>query len=145
MHPRRLQSPQVVLRPLMLGSQLFLLSPSKLFPLVKAPRILRLLLLSFPRKEQRLSQKNRPPRLASVLFLSWLCCHLFFYFFIFIIIIHFIFFFGTLGFVVMKFYRMNEVFPFFFLYYMFIVVVITISMDTMYRNDHICVMLVIKP
>ena len=55
------------------------------------------------------------------------------------------FFFGTLGFVVMKFYQMNEVFPFFFLYYMFIVVVITISMDAMCGNDYICAVLVIKP
>ena len=53
-------------------------------------------------------------------------------------------FFGTLGFIVMKFYRMNEV-SLFFLHYMFIVVVITISMDAMCRNDYICAMLVIKP
>ena len=55
------------------------------------------------------------------------------------------FFFGTLGFVVMKFYRMNEFSLYFFLHYMFIVVVITISMDAMCRNDYICVMFVIKP
>ena len=40
---------------------------------------------------------------------------------------------------------MNEVSFFFFLHYMFIVVVITISMDVMCRNYYICVMLVVKP
>ena len=45
----------------------------------------------------------------------------------------------------MNFYRMNEVPPPLFLHYMFIVVVITISMDAMCRNDYICAMLVIKP
>ena len=40
---------------------------------------------------------------------------------------------------------MNEVSLFFFLHYMFVVIVITISMDAMCRNDYICVMLVIKP
>ena len=47
----------------------------------------------------------------------------------------------------MKFYQMNEVSFFFsfFLHYMFIVVVITISMDAMCGNDYICAMLVIKP
>ena len=117
MHPRKLQNPQVVLRPLMLRSQLFLLSPFRLFPLVRAPRISRSLLLSFPRKEPRLSQRNRPLRLAPVLFLSRLCCHCCccccFFFFFLIIFIHF---FWTLGFVVMKFYQMNEVSLFSFFY-----------------------------
>ena len=47
----------------------------------------------------------------------------------------------------MKFSLLFFFFFFFliFIYYMFIVVVITISMDAMCRNDHICVMLVIKP
>ena len=77
-------------------SQLFLLSPFRLFPLVRAPRISRSLLLSFLRKEPRLSQRNRPPRLAPILFLfRWCYCCFFFYHY------HF---FLTLGFVVMKFY-----------------------------------------
>ena len=36
-------------------------------------------------------------------------------------------------------------FPFFFLRYAFIVIVIIISMDLMCKNDCICAMLVIKP
>ena len=36
-------------------------------------------------------------------------------------------------------------FPFFFLHYVFIVIVIIISMGLMCKNDYICAMLVIKP
>ena len=78
MHPRRLQSLQVMLRPLMPRSQPFLLSPFRLFPLMRAPRTSRLLLLSSPRKRPRLSQRNRPSRLAPVLFLFF-CCYFFFF------------------------------------------------------------------
>ena len=98
MHPKKLQSPQVMLRPLMLRSQLFLLSPFKLFPLVRALRISRSLLLSSPRKKLGPSQRNMPPRLAHVLFL-FLCCFppLFF-----IVVILFFFFFKNIGIIVMR-------------------------------------------
>ena len=36
-------------------------------------------------------------------------------------------------------------FPFFFLHYVFIVIVIIISMDLMCKNDYMCAMFVIKP
>ena len=36
-------------------------------------------------------------------------------------------------------------FPFFFLCYMFIVIVIIISMDPMCKNDYICAMFLSKP
>ena len=36
-------------------------------------------------------------------------------------------------------------FPFFFLHYLFIVIVIIINMDLMCKNDYMCAMLVIKP
>ena len=61
-----------MLKPLIPRSQLSLLSPFRLFPQAKAPRILRPLLLSSLRKGSRQSQGNRPFRLAAVLFL-FLC------------------------------------------------------------------------
>ena len=58
-----------------------LLVEPRLFPSVRAPRILRSLLLSSSREEPRPSQRSRPPRLAPVLFLFRCCCCFFFFFF----------------------------------------------------------------
>ena len=118
-----------MLRPLMPRSQLFLLSPFKLFPLVRALMICRSLLFSSPRKEPRPSQGSRPPRLALVLFLFWWCS-----FFLFL----------NTRIIVMRFTLWME-FPFFFLSYAFIVIVVIISMDLMCKNDCICAMLAIEP
>ena len=52
-----------------------LVEPFQAIPLGEGSEDLKVAsLLSFPRKEPRLSQRNRPPRLALVLFLSRLCC-----------------------------------------------------------------------
>ena len=120
-------------------SQLFLLSPFKLFPLVRALMICRSLLFSSPRKEPRPSQRSRPPRLAPVLFLFWWCS----LFFLSLLLLLFFFFLNT-RIIIMRFTLWME-FPFFFLCYAFIIIVIIISMDLMCKNDCICAMLAIEP
>ena len=133
-----------MLRPLMLRSQLFLLSPFRLFPLVRAPRILRSLLLSSLRKEPRPSPRNRPLRLAPVLFLFWWCSLFFLSLLLLFFILLLLLLFLNTGIIVMRFTLWME-FPFFFLCYTFIVIVIIISIDLMCKNDCIYAMLAIKP
>ena len=138
-------------------SQLSLLSPFSLFPPVRATRTLRPHLLSSLRRELRPSQRNRLSRIAHALFL-FLCFFfkiflllLLSYFFYFILFI-FYFFFGNIGIIVMRFAELMK-FSFFFLHYVFIVIVIIISMDPMSyglvipmgKNDYMRAILVIKP
>ena len=109
MHPKRPWNPHVMFKPSMLRSQLFLLSPFRLFPLARAPRISRSLLLSSPKEEPRSNQRSRPPRLAPVFFLFRYCCCCVLVVVVIFFFFTYYFFFWTLGLVVMRFYRMNEI------------------------------------
>ena len=53
-------------------------------------------------------------------------------------------FFFKIGIIIIRFTELMK-FPFFFLHYVFIVIVIIINMDLMCKNDYMCAMLVIKP